>query len=74
MTDAAQRIIRTLLQLAAGGAFTALFLQVAKDVPVQYAPYVALFSTLLVTIAQNVAEDEGWIAPILKDEPVDYDE
>ena len=33
MNDAWKRFFRTLLQLAAGGAFTVLFEQIANDVP-----------------------------------------
>jgi len=66
MNDSVARILRTIIQLAAGGTFTALFLQVAKDVPESYAPYIALISTLVVTICQNVAEEEGWVRPMLK--------
>lgn len=51
------RILRTILQLIAGGALYALTDQLAADVPSQYAPYVILAYTLLVTIAQNVLED-----------------
>jgi hypothetical protein len=54
--DTAARILRTLLQLLAGGAFTALFDQIVTDVPVHVAPYLALIFTLLVTVAQNSIE------------------
>lgn len=66
MNDSVARILRSIIQLAAGGAFTALFLQIAKDVPESYAPYIALISALVVTICQNVAEEEGWVKPFLK--------
>ena len=56
MPDWAARILRTILQLIAGGAFTALFDQIVRDVPVTYAPYVALVFTLFVTIVQNLVE------------------
>jgi hypothetical protein len=56
MPDWVARIIRTILQLIAGGAFAELFLQVAKDVPPEYTPYVIIISTLLVTICQNIIE------------------
>lgn len=56
MSESQSRIVRTLVQLLAGGAFTALFDQIATDVPQQYAPYVVIFTTLLVTIAQNEIE------------------
>ena len=56
MPDWVARIIRTVLQLIAGGAFAELFLQVSKDVPANVAPYVILISVLLVTICQNLIE------------------
>jgi hypothetical protein len=56
MPDYVARILRTMAQLLAAGGFTALFEQVAKDVPASYTPYVLLVSMLLVTIAQNVLE------------------
>lgn len=56
MPDWLARIVRTVLQLIAGGAFAELFMQISHDVPAQYAPYVVLISTLIVTIAQNLVE------------------
>ena len=56
MPDWGARILRTLLQLLAGGAFAALFEQVAHDVPPAYTPYVIIITTLLVTTAQNAIE------------------
>lgn len=56
MSDALSRILRTLAQLVAGGAFTALFDQIVRDVPFAYVPYVSLIFTFLVTIAQNSIE------------------
>lgn len=56
MPDWVARILRTIIQLIAGGAFAALFMQIAHDVPENYAPYVALISALIVNIAQNVTE------------------
>ena len=70
MNEATSRIIRTLIQLGAGGALTALFDQIVTDVPSGIAPYVALMFTLFVTEAQNTAEENGWIPIIL---PADED-
>ena len=65
-TDTAiRRGLRTLLQLLAAGGFTALFDQVAKDVPSSYAPYVLIVSALVIAIAQNWLENEGYIRPVL---------
>lgn len=58
MNDGMRRIVRTLIQLVAGGGLTALFLQIAKDVPTSYAPYIVLVSTAIVTCAQIAVE--GW--------------
>jgi hypothetical protein len=66
MPDYAARILRTLIQLLAGGAFAALFTQVAHDVPPQYAPYVVIVTTLFVSTAQNALEQAGAIPTILK--------
>lgn len=57
MNDALARIIRTVLQLIAGGGLTALFLQLANDVPDKYAPYIVLLSTGLVALAQVAVEE-----------------
>lgn len=57
MNDSTRRIVRTLLQIVAGGSCTALFLQIAKDVPESYAPYIVLLSTALVAVAQIVVEE-----------------
>ena len=70
MPDWVARIIRTVLQLIAGGAFAELFMQISRDVPSSYTPYVILGSTLLVTIAQNFIEQTTGKA-ILK--PADAD-
>jgi hypothetical protein len=57
MPDWVARIVRTIIQLIAGGAFAQLFLQVAQDVPEKYAPYIALGSVLLVNACQNLVEN-----------------
>jgi hypothetical protein len=54
--DSMWRIIRSVVQLIAGGGLTALLYQVAKDLPEGYAPYITLLSTGLVVLAQNVVE------------------
>ncbi len=56
MNDQTSRILRTAAQLIAGGALTAFFTQVAKDVPMSYAPYIVIISTFLVTVCQNAVE------------------
>ncbi len=66
MTDGTKRIIRTVLQMVAGGALFALTDQIATDLPGQYAPYIILGYTLLVTAVQNVVESLDGVTPILK--------
>lgn len=66
MPDWFARILRTLIQMLAGGAFTALFEQVARDVPTNVTPYVLIISTLIVAAAQNALEEAGLLKPILK--------
>lgn len=66
MPDWVARILRTLVQMLAGGAFAALFEQVAHDVPPSYTPYVLIISTLIVAAAQNALEEAGLIKTFLK--------
>jgi hypothetical protein len=66
MPDYLARILRTFIQLVAAGSFTALFQQIAKDVPASYTPYVLIVSTLVVTAAQNAAEQAKLIPTMLK--------
>lgn len=56
MTDSVARILRTLVQLIAGGLLTAFVDQVIKDIDPTYAPYVVIAATALVTICQNLVE------------------
>lgn len=66
--DGLARFIRTLLQLLAGGAFTVLFEQIARDVDPSVTPYVLIVSTLAVNAAQNAIEAKTGHA-LLKKEP-----
>lgn len=59
MNTTTRRFLRTLLQLIAGGGLTALVDQLALDIPTTYAPYLVIAFTLLVTLTQNLLEDEG---------------
>lgn len=56
MPDWVARVLRTLLQLLAAGAFTAFFSEVVKIIPPEYQPLAMAFFMLLVTFAQNWAE------------------
>lgn len=60
------RIVRTLIQLIAGGGLYALTQQLSSDLPGTYAPYLVILYTLIVSAAQNYLEDEGVVKPILK--------
>lgn len=65
MNEATRRMIRTAVQLVAAGGLTALVQQLARDAG-SYGPYIFCANTLLVTWAQNYAEDAGWLKPMLK--------
>lgn len=79
MKDSKRRAIRTLVQLIAGGGLAALTQQLAGDVPAAYVPYLMIGYTTAVSLAQNYAEDQGWIPAVLKAkasdgaEPVTHD-
>lgn len=64
-----RRGVRTIIQLVAGGGLTALFNQVSGDVDAIYSAYILMASTLVVTLAQNYCEDQGWIPALLKGVP-----
>jgi hypothetical protein len=64
--DSVARVLRTLIQLLAAGGFTALFEQIARDVPPGYTPYILILATLLVTAAQNGLEQAGVIPAFLR--------
>lgn len=66
--SSARRILRTVLQLIAGGALYGLTQQFAGDVPAQYAPYVLGGYTLAVVVAQNALEDLTGLPAIGKTE------
>lgn len=66
MPDSLARVLRTLIQLLAAGGFTALFEQIARDVPAAYTPYILIIATLAVTAAQNGLEQAGVIPALLK--------
>lgn len=73
MPDWLARIARTAIQLGAAGVFTELLVQVSHDVPPFYAPYILIGSTLVITFTQNIAEQEGWIKPLLKPDDAKHD-
>lgn len=57
MNDSARRILRTLIQLIAGGALGSLATQIVLDVPDRYDPYILLASAAIAAIAQIVIEE-----------------
>lgn len=73
MSDGLARFLRTVFQAVVGllitGGFDALFAQLNRDIPTTYQPYLALGFTLLVTAAQNGAENRGIVPPMLKRVP-----
>lgn len=66
ISDSLARVLRTLIQMIAAGAFTAIFDQVARDAPDSWRPYVAAIFMLLVVAAQNSLEQNEKIPTILK--------
>lgn len=69
MKDWLARAVRTLMQLVAGGALTALVNQFAADIDPQWTPYVLAGFTLLVAFAQNMIEDQTGKALLKPDSP-----
>lgn len=57
MSDSTRRILRTIIQLVAGGALGSLATQVVLDVPDRYDPYILLLSAAITAIAQIVIEE-----------------
>lgn len=53
------RILRTLVQLLAGGAFAGVLTELVELVPDRFAPLTLAVCTLAVAAAQNIAEDVG---------------
>lgn len=66
MSSATNRVIRTAVQLIAGGGLTGLVAALTSHLTQQETAVVLAFSTLAVTFCQNYAEDAGWIKPLLK--------
>jgi hypothetical protein len=64
--DTKGRIIRTFLQLVAGGLLAGLTEQVVKDLPPGLGIYLVLLYTAGITFLQNVLEQEGVVKPFLK--------
>lgn len=55
--DGLWRIIRSALQLVAGGGLGALVTQIVADTPDQYDPYIFLLSAGLTALAQIIIEE-----------------
>jgi len=58
MNDTTRRILRTILQLVAGGALGGLATQIVLDTPDRYDPYIVLASSAIVAIAQQLVLEE----------------
>ncbi len=68
-SDATNRVLRSCLQLVAGGGLAALVAALADGVGPVAAATLALFNTLVVTTAQNWLEEAGYVKPLLKPKP-----
>lgn len=69
-TDTAGRIVRSALQLVAGGGLAAVVAALADGAGPVAAAALALGSTFLVTTCQNLLEENGVIPTLLKPKPV----
>jgi hypothetical protein len=75
MSDTAWRIIRSLVQLVAGGGAGVFFTQVATDIGKDHptvVPYITMLGALIAVIAQNVVESwkgERLIGPTVVSKP-----
>lgn len=56
MPDYLARILRTILQLGAAGAFTAFITEAAKLAPPQYAAMILAGAVIVVNFCQNLIE------------------
>lgn len=63
-----QRVGRTIIQMIAGGGMTVLIDQIATDLPTSWTAYFVIGWSIVVGAVQNIAEELGWIKPIMKDE------
>ena len=66
MNEASKRVVRTLVQLVAGGGLTGLVAALSSGLSQQETAVVMAAMTLVVTFCQNYAEDAGWVTPLLK--------
>lgn len=66
MSETGSRVLRTSMQLIAGGALTAFVDVFARQLSAQESAMLMATMTLLVTFCHNYAEDAGWIQPVLK--------
>jgi hypothetical protein len=69
MNDILSRVLRTGLQLLAGGAFAAFFTAVTGYVGSEHQALLTAMFALLVSFAQNVLEGSGKIPMLLGKEP-----
>lgn len=68
-SDTTSRVVRTIVQLIAGGGLTGVVSVLANGLGPSATATVMAVSTLLVTFCQNYAEDMGWIPRMMKPAP-----
>jgi len=68
MNDTTGRILRSVLQLVAGGGLAALIAALSDGVGPVAAAALALAGTFAATTAQNLLEERGTIPAIFKDQ------
>lgn len=66
MSDAGKRMVRTAVQLIAGGGLTGVVAALSAGLSPSETATVMAVMTVLVTFCQNYAEDAGWLKPVLK--------
>jgi hypothetical protein len=66
MNEAVKRVVRTTMQLVAGGGLTGLVAALSAGLNQQETAVVMAVMTLVVTFCQNYAEEAGWVRPVLK--------
>lgn len=66
MGQTMKRVIRTTMQLVAGGGLASLVAALSSGLSQQETAVLMAAMTLLVTFCQNYAEESGWVKPMLK--------
>jgi preprotein translocase subunit SecY len=66
MRETIYRVLRTLVQMVAGGGLTVLVDQIVTDVPASYAVYIVIGFGIVVGLCQNLLEEMKAIPALLK--------